>query len=162
MQINIVPKVKPLTISFIFAFVGILVGQKLLSYENENVIIAHCRQSNLQHIFSYNNLDNIPYEERPKVLKLLKPKKYCYKYLTKEIKQQLELLDQYPLKEYDILYQVIGYKIRLYADSYNKIENKRSELQNKLLISLLILNVSALTSQAIFLKADSEEIELES
>ena len=162
MAIKIVPKVKPLAISFLFALVGILVGQKLLSYENENVIISHCRQSNLQHIFSYNNLDSIPYSERPKVLNLLKPKKYCYKYLTKNIKQQLELLDQYPLKQYDILYQVIGYKIRLYADSYNRIENKRSKFQSKLLISLLILNVSTLTSQAIFLKADSEEIESES
>ncbi len=162
MAIKIVPKVKPLAISFLFALVGILVGQKLLSYENENVIISHCRQSNLQHIFSYNNLDSIPYSERPKVLNLLKPKKYCYKYLTKDIKQQLELLDQYPLKQYDILYQVIGYKIRLYADSYNRIENKRSKFQSKLLISLLILNVSTLTSQAIFLKADSEEIESES
>ena len=162
MAIKIVPKVKPLAISFLFALAGILVGQKLLSYENENVIISHCRQSNLQHIFSYNNLDSIPYSERPKVLNLLKPKKYCYKYLNKDIKQQLELLDQYPLKQYDILYQVIGYKIRLYADSYNKIENKRSKFQSKLLISLLILNVSTLTSQAIFLKADSEEIESES
>ena len=162
MAIKIVPKVKPLAISFLFALVGILVGQKLLSYENENVIISHCRQSNLQHIFSYNNLDSIPYSERPKVLNLLKPKKYCYKYLTKDIKQQLELLDQYPLKQYDVLYQVIGYKIRLYADSYNRIENKRSKFQSKLLISLLILNVSTLTSQAIFLKADSEEIESES
>ncbi len=161
MAVSIVPKVKPLAISFVFALMGILVGQKLLSYENENVIIAHCRQSNLQHIFSYNNLDNIPYEERPKVLNLLKPKKYCYKYLTKEIQTQLKLLDQYPLKEYEILYQVIGYKIRLYADSYNKIENSRSNFQSKLLISLLILNVSTLTSQAIFLKADSEEIESE-
>ena len=162
MAIKIVPKVKPLAISFLFALMGILVGQKLLSYENENVIISHCRQSNLQHIFSYNNLDAIPYEERPKVLNLLKPKKYCYKYLTKEIQNQLKLLDQYPLKEYEILYQVIGYKIRLYADSYNKIENSRSEFQSKLLISLLILNVSTLTSQAIFLKADSDEIESES
>ena len=162
MTIKIVPKVKPLAISFLFALVGILVGQKLLSYENENVIISHCRQSNLQHIFSYNNLDSIPYSERPKVLNLLKPKKYCYKYLNKDIKQQLELLDQYPLKQYDILYQVIGYKIRLYADSYNRIENKRSKFQSKLLISLLILNVSTLTSQAIFLKADCEEIESES
>ena len=161
MAIKIVPKVKPLAISFLFALMGILVGQKLLSYENENVIISHCRQSNLQHIFSYNNLDAIPYEERPKVLNLLKPKKYCYKYLTKEIQNQLKLLDQYPLKEYEILYQVIGYKIRLYADSYNKIENSRSKFQSKLLISLLILNVSTLTSQAIFLKADSEEIESE-
>ena len=160
MAIKIVPKVKPLAISFLFALMGILVGQKLLSYENENVIISHCRQSNLQHIFSYNNLDAIPYEERPKVLKLLKPKE-CYKYLTKEIQNQLKLLDQYHLKEYEILYQVIGYKIRLYADSYNKIENSRSNFQSKLLISLLILNVSTLTSQAIFLKADSEEIESE-
>ena len=161
MAIKIVPKVKPLAISFLFALMGILVGQKLLSYENENVIISHCRQSNLQHIFSYNNLDAIPYEERPKVLNLLKPKKYCYKYLTKEIQNQIKLLDQYPLKEYEILYQVIGYKIRLYADSYNKIENSRSNFQSKLLISLLILNVSTLTSQAIFLKADIEEIESE-
>ena len=161
MAIKIVPKVKPLAISFLFALMGILVGQKLLSYENENVIISHCRQSNIQHIFSYNNLDGNPYQQIHKVLNLLKPKKYCYKYLTKEIQNQLKLLDQYPLKEYEILYQVIGYKIRLYADSYNKIENSRSKFQSKLLISLLILNVSTLTSQAIFLKADSEEIESE-
>jgi len=55
---KIVPKVKPLVISFFFAFIGILIGQKLLSYENENVLISHCRQSNLQKIFSYNNLDD--------------------------------------------------------------------------------------------------------
>ena len=79
-KIKIVPKVKPLFISFLFAFCGILVGQKLLSYENENLIISHCRQSNLQNIFSYNNLDNIPYKERQTVLNLLQPKKYCYKF----------------------------------------------------------------------------------
>ena len=161
LKFKIVPKVKPLFISFLFAFFGILVGQKLLSYENENLIIAHCRQANLQHIFSYNNLDDIPYKDRPIVLDLLQPKKYCYKYLSKETINQLELLDQYPLKEYDVLYQVIGYKIRLYADSYNRIENSRSIFQNRLLISLLILNVASLSTQAIFLRADSIEIENE-
>ena len=161
LKLKIVPKVKPLFISFLFAFFGILVGQKLLSYENENLIISHCRQVNLQHIFSYNNLDDIPYKDRPIVLNLLQPKKYCYKYLSTETINQLELLDQYPLKEYDVLYQVIGYKIRLYADSYNRIENSRSIFQNRLLISLLILNVASLSTQAIFLRADSEEIENE-
>ena len=76
-----------------------------------------------------------------------------------EVKEQLKILDQYPLKEYDVLYQVIGFKIRLYADSYNRIENKRSLIQSRLLISLLILNVATLTTQAIFLKADSKEID---
>ena len=161
-KIIIVPKVKPLFISFLFAFIGILVGQKLLSYENENLIISHCRQSNLQHIFSYNNLDDIPYSERQKVLNLIQPKKFCYKYFSSETINQLELLDQYPLKEYDALYQVIGYKIRLYADSYNRIENSRSIVQNRLLLFLLIFNVAFLLTQAIFLKADSEGIENES
>ena len=161
MSFNIVPKVKPLTISFLFAFAGILVGQKLLSYENENLIISHCRKSNLQHIFSYNNLDNVPYKERPKVLDLLKPKKYCYKYLSDKTKDQLKLLDQYPLKEYDVLYEVIGYKIRLYADSYNRLENSRSKTQGKLLIGLLGFNVATLATQAIFLQADSKEIDEE-
>jgi hypothetical protein len=161
LKLKIVPKVKPLFISFLFAFFGILVGQKLLSYENENLIISHCRQSNLQHIFSYNNLDNIPYNDRPIVLNLLQPKKFCYKYLSSETINQLEVLDQYPLKEYDVLYQVIGYKIRLYADAYNRIENSRSIFQNRLLISLLMLNVASLSTQAIFLRADSEEIENE-
>ena len=160
-KIKIVPKVKPLFISFLFAFIGILVGQKLLSYENENLIISHCRQSNLQHIFSYNNLDEISYSERKKVLNLVQPKKFCYKYFSSETINQLELLDQYPLKDYDILYQVIGYKIRLYADSYNRIENSRSIVQNRLLLFLLILNVAFLLTQAIFLKADSEGIENE-
>ena len=160
-KIKIVPKVKPLFISFLFAFIGILVGQKLLSYENENLIISHCRQSNLQHIFSYNNLDNIPDSERQNVLKLIKPKKFCYKYFSSETKNQLQLLDQYPLKEYNILYQVVGYKIRLYADSYNRIENSRSIVQNRLLLFLIILNAAFLLTQAIFLKADSEELENE-
>ena len=158
-KLKIVPKVKPLFISFLFAFIGIMVGQKLLSYENENLIISHCRQSNLQHIFSYNNLDNIPYKERQKVLNLLQPKKYCYKYFSSATINQLELLDQYPLKEYDVLYQVIGYKIRLYADSYNRIENSRSIVQNRLILSLSILNVAFLLTQAIFLRIDSEGIE---
>ena len=160
-KFKIVPKVKPLFISFFFAFIGTLIGQKLLSYENENLIISHCRQSNLQYIFSYNNLDNIPYKDRPTVLNLLQPKKYCYKYLSAETINQLELLDQYPLKEYDILYQVIGYKIRLYADSYNRIENSRSTVQNRLLLSLSILNVAFLLTQAIFLRVDSEGIEMD-
>ena len=160
-KLNIVPKVKLLTISLFFAFAGILIGQKLLSYENENQIISHCRKSNLQHIFSYNNLDNIPYKERVKVLSLLKPKNYCYKYFSAKTKEQLELLDQYPLKEYDVLYEVIGYKIRLYADSYNRLENTRSETQARLLLSLLGFNVATLATQAIFLQADSKEIDKE-
>ena len=156
---KIVPKVKPLVISFFFAFIGILIGQKLLSYENENVLISHCRQSNLQKIFSYNNLDNLPLEDRPKVLDLLTIKEYCLKYVSKETKKQLELLEQYPLKEYDVLYEVVGYKIRLYADSFNRLENSRSEVQGKLLIGLLGFNVASLASQAIFLQADSQEID---
>ena len=156
---KIVPKVKPLVISFFFAFIGILIGQKLLSYENENVLISHCRQSNLQKIFSYNNLDNLPLEDRPKVLDLLTIKEYCLKYVSKETKTQLELLERYPLKEYDVLYEVVGYKIRLYADSFNRLENSRSEVQGKLLIGLLGFNVASLASQAIFLQADSQEID---
>ena len=71
----------------------------------------------------------------------------------------MELLEQYPLKEYDVLYEVVGYKIRLYADSFNRLENARSDVQGKLLIGLLGFNVASLASQAIFLQADSQEIE---
>ncbi len=156
---KILPKVKPLLISFSFAFLGILVGQKLLSYENENILISHCRQSNLQKIFSYNNLDGLPYEDRPKVLDLINIKDYCLKYVSKETKDELKLLEQYPLKEYDVLYEVVGYKIRLYADSFNRLENTRSNIQGKLLIGLLGFNVASLATMAIFLKADSEDIE---
>ena len=164
MNINLLknPKVKPLIISFLFAFLGILVGQKLLSYENENVILSHCRKLNLQHIFTYNNLDNIPYSFRPKVLELLDLEKYCYKYLSKEVKDQLEIMDNYPLKDYEILYEVVGFKMRLYADSFNRLENTRSDAQSKMLISLLALNVASLGTQAVFLREDSKQIEEES
>ena len=91
----------------------------------------------------------------------MKPKNYCYKYFSAKTKEQLELLDQYPLKEYDVLYEVIGYKIRLYADSYNRLENTRSETQARLLLSLLGFNVATLATQAIFLQADSKEIDKE-
>ena len=133
-------------------------GQKLLSYENENIVIFHCRQLILN-IFSYNNLVNIPYEKRPEVLKLLNIRQYCYEYISNETKEQLEILDQYPLKEYEVLYEVIGYKIRLYADSFNKIENTRNSFQGNLLLALLALNVASLGSQAIFLKEDSADID---
>ena len=57
-----------------------------------------------------------------------------------------------------MLYEVIGYKIRLYADSFNKIENSRNAVQGNLLLALLALNVASLGSQAIFLKQDSTDI----
>ena len=41
------------------------------------------------------------------------------------------------------------------------IENARSETQGKLLIGLLGFNVAALATQAIFLQADSKEIDEE-
>tara|TARA_Y100001968_G_C19090836_1_gene587634 strand:- start:157 stop:639 length:483 start_codon:yes stop_codon:yes gene_type:complete len=159
MNLRLIPKVKPLLLSFFFAFLSVITGLKLLSYEKDNIILAHCRKLNLQQIFSYNNIDNVPYDERLKVLNLIKPKKYCQKYLSKDILDQIKLLEEYPLQQYDILYEVVGYKIRLYADSYNRLENHRSDLQSKLLISLLAFNVASLATQSIFLQADSKEIE---
>ncbi len=158
-KIKLKQKVKPLFISFLFVFFGIVAGQKLLAYENENIVIFHCRQLNLHNIFSYNNLINIPYKKRPDVLNLLKISDYCYKYISKETKEQLKILDKYPLKDYEVLYEVIGYKIRLYADSFNKIENSRNAFQGNLLLALLTLNVASLGSQAIFLKEDSADID---
>lgn len=158
-KIKLKQKVKPLFISFLFVFFGIMAGQKLLAYENENIVIFHCRQLNLHNIFSYNNLINIPYEKRPDVLKLLKVSAYCYKYISNETIGQLEILDKYPLNDYEVLYEVIGYKIRLYADSFNKIENSRNSVQGNLLLALLSLNVASLGSQAIFLKEDSADID---
>ena len=158
-KIKLKQKVKPLFISFLFVLFGIIAGQKLLAYENENIVIFHCRQLNLHNIFSYNNLINIPYEKRIDVLNLLNLSKYCYKYISKETEEQLEILDQYPLKDFEVLYEVIGYKIRLYADSFNKIENSRNEVQGNLLLALLSLNVASLGSQAIFLKEDSADID---
>ena len=158
-KIKLKQKVKPLFISFLFVLFGIIVGQKLLAYENENIVIFHCRQLNLHNIFSYNNLINIPYEKRIDVLNLLNLSKYCYEYISKETEEQLEILDQYPLKDFEVLYEVIGYKIRLYADSFNKIENSRNEVQGNLLLALLSLNVASLGSQAIFLKEDSADID---
>ena len=158
-KIKLKQKVKPLFISFLFVFFGIISGQKLLSYENENIVISHCRQLNLHNIFSYNNLINIPFSNRPSVLNLLNINEHCYKYIPTETKEQLEILDNYPLDDYEVLYEVIGYKIRLYADSFNKIENSRSEIQGHLLLTLLALNVAYFAAQAIFLKQDSTDID---
>ena len=156
---KLIPKVKPLLLSFFFTFLSISTGLKLLSYEKDNIILAHCRQLNLQQIFSYNNLDDIPFQDRINVLTLLQSKSYCKKYLTKKTVEQVKVLDEYPLIEYDVLYEVVGYKIRLYADSYNRLENIRSEQQSKLLISLLAFHVASLAMQSIFLQADSQDIE---
>ncbi len=159
MKFQLLPKVKPLLISFSFAFLSIITGLILLSYEKDNIVLAHCRKLNLQQIFSYNNIDNIPYKDRLQVLDLLDSKPYCKKYLSNEISDQIKALEEYPVKQYDILYEVVGYKIRLYADSYNRMENSRSEKQSQLLISLLAFNVASLATQSIFLQADSLDIE---
>ena len=57
------------------------------------------------------------------------------------------------------MYQVIGYKIRLYADSFNRLELKRSAQKSKFILLLLVFNVASLASQAIFLHADSKDID---
>ena len=63
------------------------------------------------------------------------------------------------MEDYEALYEVIGYRIRLYADSFNKLENSRTEFQTTLILTLLALNVAYFAAQAIFLKQDSADID---
>ncbi len=155
----IVPKVRPLMLSFLFALISVIIGQSLLSYEIDNIVLGHCRKMNLQNIFSYNNLESIPYKNRVAILNLMKSPVYCNKYLSNDSKVSINQLNKYRVSDYKVLHEIQGYKIRLYADSYNRMENSRSQKQSKLLVSLLVFNVLALTFTAIFLQADSKEIE---
>ena len=59
-------------------------------------------------------------------------------------------------------YENKGYILRLYSDSFNQFQNRRSKSQGNFLIILLLFNVFTLISQSIFLLEDSKDIDIDS
>ena len=54
--------------------------------------------------------------------------------------------------------ELLGYKLRLYADAYQDSVSVISEETQWYLFSILVLNVSSLAVMSVFLKYDSEDI----
>jgi len=158
-EFNFSKKVKPLFLSFLFGLIGIGIGQKMLSNETESILISHCRNLNNQNIFTFNKLSSVNILDNKQILEGLEIKKSCLKYISRKKLDEIDSLNDYEINSPEVLFEIIGYKFRLYADGFNETENFRFNSKRKFLISLLIFNVAALALQAIFLKADSEDLE---
>ena len=154
---NFKTKVKPLIIAISFSMTAMSAGQILLFRETTDSLISHCREINRQNISFYNLLAStalIPsgnFEERSK------NPNYCSQFISKETDTYLVKLNKYKTNDFYEKLNIASEKIRLYADNYQILQNKRAKATQNLLVFVLIMNVSGLAAMSIFLKFDTEE-----
>ena len=154
---NFKTKVKPLIIAISFSMTAMSAGQILLFRETTDSLISHCREINRQNISFYNLLAStalIPsgnFEERSK------NPKYCSQFINKETDTYLVQLNRYKTNDFYENLNIANEKIRLYADNYQILQNKRAKTTKNLLVFVLIMNVLGLAATSIFLKFDTEE-----
>ena len=150
-------KVKPLIIAISFSMTAMSAAQILLFRETTDSLISHCREINRQNISFYNLLAStalIPsgnFEERSK------NPKYCTQFINKETNNYLVQLNRYKTNDFYENLNIASEKIRLYADNYQILQNKRAKTTQNLLVFVLIMNVSGLAAMSIFLKFDTTE-----
>ena len=156
---KIAKKLNPLAISILFAFMYMILGQNLLIRESERSMITHCRELNKQNIGFYNSLEI--YEDIKKtnlILAEIELDQNCKNRLEDKIIDDLTILAKYPKSDERIEREIYGMKFRIYADGFQDIENEFGENTGNMLFTLLILNVLTMSTLAIFLRYDSEDI----
>ncbi len=156
---KIAKKLNPLTISILFAFMYMILGQNLLIRESERSMITHCRELNKQNIGFYNSLEI--YEDIKKtnlILAEIELDQNCKNRIEDKIIDDLTILAKYPKSDERIEREIFGMKFRIYADGFQDIENEFGENTGNMLFTLLILNVLTMSTLAIFLRYDSEDI----
>ena len=150
-------KVKPLLLAVSFSMTAMSTGQILLFRETTDSLISHCREINRQNISFYNLLANtalIPsgnFDERSK------NPKYCSQYIDKETNTYLDQIKRYKTNDFFEKLNLANERIRLYADNYQILQNKRAKTTKKLLVFVLIMNVSGLAAMSVFLRFDTME-----
>ena len=90
-------------------------------------------------------------------MKKSKNPKYCSQFITKETDTYLAQLNRYKTNDFYEKLNIASEKIRLYADNYQIIQNKRAKTTKNLLVFVLIMNVLGLAAMSIFLKFDTVE-----
>ena len=156
---KIQPKVRPLVISLVFAFLAMLSGQYLLYRESKLNFLDACKSLNRQNIGFFNTIESYVNPElfvsiHPK----FQPPSYCYAMISGELEESLSALPVIADASASIKQELLGYKLRLYADAYQDSVSVISEETQWYLFSILVLNVSSLAVMSVFLKYDSEDI----
>ncbi|KGF89824.1 MULTISPECIES: hypothetical protein [Prochlorococcus] len=150
-------KVKPLFLAISFSMMAMSTGQILLFRETTDSLISHCREINRQNISFYNLLANtalIPsgnFDERSK------NPKYCSQFIDKETNTYLDQVKRYKTNDFFEKLNLANERIRLYADNYQILQNKRAKTTKNLLVFVLIMNVSGLAAMSVFLRFDTIE-----
>ena len=150
-------KVKPLIVAISFSMTAMSAGQILLFRETTDSLISHCREINRQNISFYNLIAStslIPsrnFEEKSEI------PKYCAQFTNKETDTYLVELNRYKTNDFYEKLNIASEKIRLYADNYQILQNKRAKTTQNLLVFVLIMNVSGLAAMSIFLKFDTTD-----
>ena len=154
---NFKTKVKPLIIAISFSMTAMSAGQILLFRETTDSLISHCREINRQNISFYNLLASTALIPSGDIEEKSKNPKYCSQFINKETDTYLAQLKRYKTNDFYEKLNIANEKIRLYADNYQIIQNKRAKTTKNLLMFVLIMNVSGLAAMSIFLKFDTLE-----
>ncbi len=150
-------KVKPLIVAIAFSMTAMSAGQILLLRETTDSLISHCREINRQNISFYNLLAGTALIPSGNFEEKSEPPKYCSKFINKKTDTYLVQLNKYRTNDFYEKLNIASEKIRLYADNYQILQNKRAKATQNLLVFVLIMNVLGLAAMSVFLKFDTEE-----
>ena len=151
-------KVKPLTIALCLSFSIMLIGQVLLSYEGNDEAVRHCREATRNSILFLNSISPLQLNSNKELLELLETPGYCGRFISEgdalAILNLQEKAINYPSQADEFTAEVL----RIEADNYQKLSASYSSFSRQALFLILVLNVLFLSSLALHLKMDSEDI----
>ena len=136
-----------------------LSGQYLLYRESKLNFLDACKSLNRQNIGFFNTIESYVNPELfVSIHSKFQPPRYCYAMISGELEESLSALPVIADASASIKQELLGYKLRLYADAYQDSVSVISEETQWYLFSILVLNVSSLAVMSVFLKYDSEDI----
>lgn len=90
--------------------------------------------------------------------KYLRMPSYCIEQLSSEGQQSLHDLDRLTIRNKTMIKDIIGEKLRIYADEYDKQLTDSAKVDNTLVSLMLALNALALLFLGLFLSEDAKSI----
>jgi len=86
---------------------------------------------------------------------------YCIEELSAEGQQSLHDLDIFAIKNETLIKDIVGEKLRVYADEYDKQLTDSAKLDNTVVSLMLALNALALLFLGLFLSEDAKLVSIQ-
>jgi len=123
-------------------------------------LLSHCRKLNVQNISALNIASEIMLKKTV-TNKYFRMPSYCIEELSAEGQQSLHDLDIFAIKNETLIKDIVGEKLRVYADEYDKQLTDSAKLDNTVVSLMLALNALALLFLGLFLSEDAKLVSIQ-